>query len=247
MIIKRGLLEHVPTQAELERLYHELGCIGAPAVGQLSPWPYGPAGVEPLLALSSEMLRYDPRLLSILLQWIVEHWQGINPLHLRRAMQEMRWPQALLVVFEFAKQATRDRELRYLGDYLAAGVLRINPVERFFMDTERPANRMAQRKAGKNLKAYKRWGFIATERPTVSVTTKQLVGTYDANSRALVRRKLAGRRGSFTLREYLDALDDAISRQQAYQDLVGDSEFELQGRGRSARWRLSTDSLRPCN
>jgi hypothetical protein len=233
----RGLLEHPPTIAELERLYFELETIGAPSLGRRSRWPYTPENREGLVALAAEMLRYDPRLLSILLQLVLEHWQELNPLVLRREMQRMRFPQALLVVLEFARAASHDAELRHFADYLGAGFRRVAPAERFFLDLERPASRMARRKAGTNLKAYGRWGFIGTERPTMSVTTKELVGTFDADSRAYVRRRLAERRGAFKLSEYLDALDHAISRQQAYQDLKGDPDFMVEGHGRGARWR----------
>lgn len=238
----KGLLERVPTQQDLERLYHELVQIGARSVGRRAPWPYAPEGPEELVALAGEMLRYDPRLLSILLQLLLERWSELNPLTLRRAMRRMRWPQALLVVLEFARSATEDVELRHVTEYLRAGFARVVPAERFFLDAERPASRTARRKAGRNLKAYARWGFIGTERPTTSVGSKRLVGTYDTSSRVLVRRQLADRRGVFALREYLEALDHSISRQRAYQDLRGDPEFAVEGHGRGARWRRSKSS-----
>ena len=237
MTRRGGFLDHPPTDAELERVYFELQQIGAPAVGRRSPWPYRPESREAVVALAAEMLRYDPRLLTILLQLVLERWHDLNPLALRREMGRMRWPQALLVVLEFARVASDEPELRHLADYLGAGFERVAPAERFFFDAERPASRMARRKSGKNLKPYARWGFIGTERPSASVTTKRLVGAYDADSRANVRRSLADRRGAFKLGEYLDALDHAVSRQQAYQDLRGDPEFEVEGHGRGARWR----------
>lgn len=232
-----GLLERVPTQQDLERLYYELASIGAPSVGRRAEWSYEPEGREELVALAAEMLRYDPRLLSILLQLLLERWTELNPLTLRRIMRRMRWPQALLVVLEFARSATQDAELRYFADYLGAGTARVAPAERFFLDAERPGSRMARRKAGRNLKAYGRWGFIGTERPSTSVASKQLVGTLDAASRAFVRRQLADRRGEFALQEYLDAVGHSISRQRAYQDLRADPEFSVAGHGRGARWR----------
>lgn len=63
----RGLLEHAPTDQELERLYYELARIGAPSVGRRQPWKYAPRDLEQLVVLACEMLRFDPRLLSILL------------------------------------------------------------------------------------------------------------------------------------------------------------------------------------
>lgn len=235
--MSRGLLSHVPNEADLERLYYELASMGAPSVGRHRPWPYEPESPEELVALAGEMLRYDPRLLSVLLEFVLAHWAELNPTALRRHMHRMRWPQALLVVFEFARSATSDPELRHYADYLAAGFPRVSPAQRFFFDVERPGSRMARRRADRNLAAYGRWGFIGTERPTTSVVTKERVGRYDADTRAGIRRDLASRRGSFTMCEYLDALDHAVSRQQAYADLRDDPDFEVTGHGRGARWR----------
>lgn len=235
--MSRGLLAHVPNEPELERLYHELAALGAPAVGRHRPWPYAPQNAEELIALAGEMLRYDPRLLSILLELLLARWSELDPMELRRHMQRMRWPQALLVVLEFARGVTSDPELRYWADYLAAGFARLSPPERFFFDVERPGSRMARRKADRSLAAYSRWGFIGTERPTTSVVGKERVGRYDAATRARIRRQLAARRGSFRMQEYLEALDHALSRQQAYADLRQDPDFEVVGHGRGARWR----------
>ena len=73
-----GLLAHAPLPRELARLYHELARLGAPSVGERQPWRYRPKGREGLLALAGEMLRYDPRLLSILLQLLLEHWAALE-------------------------------------------------------------------------------------------------------------------------------------------------------------------------
>lgn len=233
----RGLLRHAPTQAELERLYHELARVGAPSVGRASAWPYHPEGFEGLLALAGEMLRYDARLLTVLLQLVLEKWREIDALALRRRMTEMRWPQALLVAFEFARAASTETELRYLVDHLAAGWPRVDPAERFFLDAERPGSRMAMRGLGRNLRAYARWGFIGTERPIADVATKRAVGRYDARTRRRILDDLAARQDTFTLAEYLEAIDHAVSRQQARLDLAAHPNLTVSGRGRGARWR----------
>ncbi len=211
----KGLLDHVPTQQELERLYHELAREGASSVGRPSDWPYRFENREHLLALAGEMLRYDPRLLSILVEWFTNAWRSLNLTELRRRMREMRWPQALQVVFAFARQARPDdRELRYAIDYLAAGFEPVIPTERFFLGMERPGSRRAARRAGRSLGAYSSWGFLGTERPTVDAFTKRTVGRYDAPTRRRIARELAAR-GPFSLRDYLDAVDGSVSRQQA--------------------------------
>ena len=232
-----GLLLEAPTTSHLERLYSELALVGAPSVGRPSAWPYEPASTEELLALAGEMLRHDARLLSILLQWTLEHWQELNPLALRQQMLRMRWPQALAVVLTFARDATRDAELRLLIDYLCAGWSRVDPPEQFFFDADRPASRMASRKLGRSLAPFSRWGFIGTERPTANAGTKRVVGRYDRPTRLRILDQLLERSEVVSLAEYLDAVDDAVSRQQARQDLLSCPGLEPVGRGRGARWR----------
>lgn len=238
--MSKGLLRRAPTQADLERLYHELARIGAPSVGRSRPWPYRPQSTEDLIALAAEMLRYDPRLLSILLQWMLEHWAELDPLALRQRMHRMRWPQALCVVLEFARAASTDLELRYLADYLSAGWPRIDPPQRFFLDAEKPGSRTGARKLGRNLAAYARWGFVGAERPVADVDTKRTVGRYDAATRRRILARLLEDRGEVTLADYLDAVDHAVSRQQAYADLAAHPGLEVTGHGRGARW-MRTD------
>ena len=143
-----GLLDHPPTDDELARLYWELAQLGAPSVGKKVPWSYSPDSPESLLAMAGDMLRYNPRLLSILLQFIVEHWDCLNPRALRESMAKIRWPQALLVVFEFAKIASSKRELHWFVEYVSAGMFARDPAEKFFFDAERPGSRIAKRHAG---------------------------------------------------------------------------------------------------
>jgi hypothetical protein len=241
----KGLLLHAPTQAELERLYFELAQVGGTSVGQKRPWRYRPQSFEALLALSAEMLRYDARLLSILVQLLLARWRDTHPLALRDQLHTMRWPQALLVVLEFAKDASNDPEFRYFADYLAAGFTRLEPAERFFMDTERPGSRVAERRMGRNLAAYARWGFVSSERPIADPVTKRALGRYDVRTRRAILRDLLERRGQLTLADYLDAVDHAISRQQALADLRSSPGLRLEGRGRGAKWHLPTKPDEP--
>jgi len=231
------LLDHAPTQEELERLYHELSRIGATAVGARKRWQYAPKGPEQLITLASQMMRYDARLLSILVQWFASHYTLLNPLRLRRELMQTRWPQSLLVALEFAKLGARDRELSAFADYVAAGFPRVDPAERFFLDTELPGSRKAIRNLGRNLAPYARWGYIGQERPIVDPISKRSVGRYDASTRRRILEALAERRSEFTLADYLSAVDHGISRQQALHDLKAHSDFVSVGHGRGARWQ----------
>lgn len=236
----KGLLLHSPTQPELERLYFELAQVGGTSVGHKRPWRYRPAGLEGLLVLAAEMMRYDARLLSILVQLFLARWSDLNPVALRSEMRQMRWPQALLVALEFAKGATVDPEFRYFAEYIAAGFDRIEPVERFFMDAEQPGSRVAERRLGRNLAGYARWGFVGTERPIADPVTKRALGRYDVATRRSILHGLIERHGELSLADYLDAVDHAISRQQALADLRSSPQLQLTGRGRGAKWKAKS-------
>jgi hypothetical protein len=235
-----GLLAHPVTEAELERLYYELARIGASSVGRKRRWRYRPRGEEALIALAAETLRYDPRLLSILVQLLRRVYGRLNPQRVREQMRAMRWPQALLVVLEFAKAASDDKEFHHFCDYVAAGWSRVAPAARFFMDAERPGSRMATRNVGRNLKPYARWGFVGSERPIVDPLTKRTIGGYDAPTRQRILGELAAQKPEFALADYMDAIDHAVSRQQALLDLKRSADVVASGHGRGAKWRRRT-------
>lgn len=234
--MKRGLLHAVPGEAELMRLYYELSLHGAPAVGKKVSWSYKYSCLEELFALAGEMLRYDARLLTILLQLWIKRWLDIHPLRLRAHMHLMRYPQALLVMLEFARLATHGSECRYLLNYLRAGWEKVEPPETFFLDGPKPHSRMAQRISGRNLAPYARWGFLGTERPLVDLSIKRTLGHYDKAARLRILDKTLERNGSVSIPEYLEAVDYSISRQQARTDLRGVKKLRLRGQGRASRW-----------
>jgi hypothetical protein len=231
------VLQHPPSPSELERLYYELAQLGAPSVGRRVEWTYQVESREHLVAIAAEMLRWDPRLLSILLSWFTRSWDQLDLIRMRRWLSRMRSPQTLLVLLEFARAARpTDPELRHAAGYLSAGFRPVDPPERFFFDIERPGSRRAERKLGRNLQPYSRWGFIGTERPAMDVFDKSLVGRYDAATRQRIARELAQSR-PISIAEYLDAIDHSVSRPQAVHDLRA-AGLRLQGRGRGARWSV---------
>ncbi len=232
------LLRRTPSVSDLARLYHELAQIGGSSVGEPRPWPYEPKHREELMALAGEMLRYDPRLLSILVQWFSQAYRSLNPATLRDEMKRMGCPQSLLVVLDFTRLHLTEAEFHYFADYVAAGFTRVEPAERFFIDTESPGSRGAVRNLGRNLAPYARWGFVGRERPIIDPVSKRTVGRYDADTRRRILEQLATRRETFTTNDYLDAIDYGISRQQALSDLHAHADLGKLGskRGRGAKW-----------
>lgn len=230
------MLKAIPTTDHLSRLYYELSLIGAYCVGEHRKWPYGKPERVHLLALAAEMLRYDPRLLTILLTYCLEHFHDINPTEIRAIYKDMQMPQTFAVLTEFIKAATSDKELLYWAEYLQRGLSPVSP-QFFFHYLYTPGGALADRAVERNLQEYKRWGFIAFERPTIDQKTKKTVGSFDPTARRNILEKLLHERHSITLADYISALDHAISRQQALLDLKTIPGLQCEGHGRGARWR----------
>lgn len=229
------LLHGAPSEDELARMYWELSALGAPAGGEKRSWAYAPATREELVCLASEMARYDARLLTILVAWLVNAWETLDPLALRRCMATMQSPQALCVVLTFVRDAARDEELRRYAEYVCGGWPKVDPPEHFFFDVERPHTKLAARRFGRSLAQYSRWGFVATERPSIDVFSKRAVGRYEPRTRIELLRRLAQRRGELRLSEYLDEIDHSVTRRQAAID-ARNAGLVQRGTKRGARW-----------
>jgi hypothetical protein len=232
------MLKSIPTTGHLSRLYYELSLIGASCAGQESKWPYGKLDKTRLLGLAAEMLRYDPRLLTILVTYCIEHYRDINPAAIRALYNNMQTPQTFAVLAEFIKTTASDKELLYWAEYLQRG-LDPAPQQFFYHYLYMPGGALADRAVERNLQEYKKWGFIASERPTIDQKTKKTVGSLDRASRRNILEKLLRERDSITIADYITALDHAVSRQQALLDLKATPGVVCEGHGRGARWRLA--------
>lgn len=239
-------LKRIPTDEDLMRLYWELSQIGASCVGEIKKWPYsfaskdshiGWRSKEELILLACEMLRYDPRLLSILIIYFTDHWKELNPHHLRQHSLLMKTPQAIGVLKEFILENSSDLELKYFLDYLTRGLKPVSP-QLFFIGLFSVGSLKHEEMAQKSLKQYLQWGFLGRERPIVNLSSKQTVGTYDFQTRKKIILNLLNSHQSLSLKDYLNALDHSISRQQALYDLKHTHKLKLIGHGRGAKWRF---------
>ncbi len=231
------MLQGPPDENQLSRMYFELSQIGANCSGENLPWPYQPKTKEELLALAAEMSRYDPRLLGILVEYFVGHWKEISPQNLRSFYRQMETPQTVAVVAEFSKEAVDDREGRYLAEYLQRGLKPVPP-QWYFRNLYTPGGTFAKDAAEENLAQYQRWGFFAREYPTVDVFKKTPVGRMAPPGRRNLIRRLFEKKKFLSIGEYLAALGNTISRQQAIQDLRKIAKLRKGAKGRGAKWVL---------
>jgi hypothetical protein len=229
------MLKSPPNEKHLSRMYYELAHVGAQCVGDKSAWPYQTKNLEGLLVLAAEMSRYDPRLLGILVEFLIKHAFKINPHRFRNYYAKMETPQTIALIAEFVKNATPSIEVRYLMDYLQKG-LRPVLTQLYFKNLYSPGGKWMQRAAEESLAQYKKWGFLALESPSIDVYNKKTVGHPDANSRRNILKRLFEEKKQIQMKDYLKHLGGNISRQQALKDL-GDFG-RLKGKGRGAVWMV---------
>ena len=234
-------LRAVPEERELPRLYHELAALGARVEGRKVPWRLGRPSAEETLVLAAQAARRDPRLLWVLVELLAGRYDAFDPLKLRRAAARARWPAAVGVALEFARAAVPSAELDDYARFVSAR-LPAAPGERFFLGTRAFGGEQARRDAEESLAEYKRWGFLGREVPYAKELATAARGTLGPAERRNLLRRIAGRRGSVTLREYLEALGGRASRRQASRDLARAGFLAREGRTRGARWRYRGDA-----
>ncbi|MBI4125877.1 MAG: hypothetical protein HY465_00130 [Deltaproteobacteria bacterium] len=232
------MIKAIPTEKHLSRLYFELSQLGAACVGERFSWPYHPKHREEVLCLAADCSRYDPRLITILVRFVREHWQTFNPSLIRSFFKQMRTPQTIAVVAEFVRRQEKGNvDLGYFCEYLQRGIDPA-PMQFYFHHLYHLGGRLAERAREKPLAEYKRWGFLACEAPRFDEKTRTTTGTLDAPTRRNILKKLLTHQREIRMSDYLDVLDHAVSRQQALIDLKTFKGIEQMGSRKGTRWRL---------
>lgn len=234
------MLLTTPTEEHLSRMYHELAQHGADSEGVKYEWPYNPQTLEELFCLAADMSRYDPRLLSILVRFLLNNWKKINPTLIRQNYASMKTPETVAVIAEFLKnKEDTDRDLPYFIKYLQSRLSPV-PTQFYFFHLYPVAGFLAEQAADMPLAEYKRWGFLAREAPVINETGKQTVGTLDASTRKNILRELFEKKKQVKLSEYLEILNHRISRQQALLDIASFKNVRRVGHGPGARWKMAS-------
>jgi hypothetical protein len=224
-------------EAEVARLYHELGRLGGRAEGRQAPWRFEGAEPEEVVVLAAQAARREPRLLWVVVELLTAGYQRLNPLLLRRAVRRCRWPGAVGVALEFARLASRTEELDAVAAFVLQGVAPASG-ERFFLGTRAFAGPLARRDAEESLAEYRRWGYFSREVPLAKELGAASRGTLGPAERRNLLRRLAGRADGVTLADYLAALGGRASPRQASRDLAGAAFLARTGRTRAASYRL---------
>lgn len=229
-----------PDEPTLSRLYFELGRLGARTIGREDDWEYGRPTAEETVVLASQAARYDPRLLWVLVELVSRASAALNPVRLRAALRDSRWPAALGVVFEFARRVSPGAELEDAFRFVMSGIPK-GRGEQFFLSAHAFAGPLARREAEESLSEYKRWGFLSREEPIAKELGARAHGTLARPERFNLLRRLAGRLGSISLSDYLEALGSKASTRQASRDLATAPFLRRTGATRGARYALKPE------
>jgi hypothetical protein len=231
-------LRHAPDTPTIARLYHELARLGARVEGEPSAWPYGEPTPEEVVSLAAQASRHDARLLWVLVEFLATSFDRLNPLLLRRALSDARWPAALGVAFAFARRANPSPELSDYADFVLRRIPRASG-ERFFIHGRAFAGRTASRDVEEPLDEYVRWGFFGREEPLAKELGGTAHGTLGPRARLALLRRIAERRRTLTLADYLAELRGRASPRQARRDLASAPFLVAEGRTRGTRYRYA--------
>lgn len=232
------MLQQIPTAAHLSRLYFELACQGARAVGKKTNWPYAEQlkSCESLLCLAADMSRFDPRLFEILVEWVFVSWQNFNPLKLRHHMTQMQTPQTLCVIFEFVAQENPDLEIQAFTRYVCDQLRPVQTQLYFKNFYTHPGSYLVKKATFEPIQEFLTWGFLADIRPVLFSKQRKAIGHWSPEARQNIIRRLSQDQKTFSLADYLKILDHSISRQLALKDLKESPFVKSKGKGRGSFW-----------
>jgi hypothetical protein len=187
--------------------------------------------------LAAQAARHEPRLLWVTVELLAREYGRLNPLLLRRAALQARWPAAVAVALEFARRAAGSAEL---DDYARFVTAPIAPAEgeRFFLGGHAFAGALARRDAEESLAEYKRWGYFGREEPFSKELGARARGTLGRTERMNLLRRLAERRCSVTPGDYAAAVRGRVTARQLSRDLRDAPFLEKEGRTRGTKYRL---------
>jgi hypothetical protein len=232
-----------PTTSHLARAYFELASHGARAIGAKKPWPYRPADLEELLVICAELSRYDPRLFDVIVELLYFRWRELNPLKLRFRLAVIPTPQAFLTALGFAASGARDAELNRMLTYVGQGFPPA-PFQLFFRSLYAVAGSNMERAASEPIREFYEWGFLARERPVIHADgARKSLGSWGLPARRNVILRLIEKKGRLSMKDYLEALEHTISRQQALQDLKSVKGLTPSGSGRGSAWERQNQEI----
>ncbi len=227
------------TLKENSRLYFELSQKGAFCNGEYYTWKYDTLSEEDFFTLALLESRYDPRLFAILVDFFCNYELHLNPLLFKESLSKREALSISAVLGEYVNEAKhKNTELfRYLQSWAKAV-----PTQLFYKAFYKISGLKMRDCVEKPLWYFKKWGFLACDPPLLKERKQNRHFLYDLISREKILGEMGGNKKNFLLKDYLEALNYSISRQQALKDLNQNLKIVKHGKGRSLKYSLLKNS-----
>ncbi len=195
---------------------------------------------EEILSIAAEESRFDYRLLYVLVALITDHVERFHPFRLRTAVGCMKTPAVWGVIFEFAVKVRDDVDVRSFFSIVLREVKAASP-QMFYNSPLRPNPSADGRVIATTCDEFWKWGFYGNEPPLLKeLKPSGPVRTFSQESRRRILRQLFREKGEIGVSDYLEALNGAVTRQQAHKDLVSFPRVRKISDRRGRRYRVSS-------
>ena len=225
-------------EQESSRLYWELEQRGAFSSGRENSWPYGKLDEEGFFTLTLLQSRYDPRLLSILVDYFRTPRPNINPVSFKESLRASEGLPIACVIGEFVMELCVPVQVKEFFQFLMSGVSPM-PTQLFYRGIYSVAGLKMQETLERSLWAFKKWGFLAADPPLLKESLAQTKPyLYDQASRLSILKKWAKDQEKFRLKDYLKEISFSVSRQQGLKDLGSVPGIRKRGKGKGMRYEI---------
>lgn len=177
------------------------------------------------LALWSQWARFDPRLGEQWIAHILKHWRTLSPIALNVELQERQpWPAAAAVLLEQARVFGHfpPKILLLFRRWCSCALTNIKRAqnEQFFIGLRSFGGKLMLKDAEMTAKPYQKWGFLGCDiliNKAAKIKNRTLL-PLKLRKRIAIQCMKTGKK--ITVNDYMNALDNQISRRQAELDLA---------------------------
>jgi hypothetical protein len=189
--------------------------------------------------LYAQWSRFDPRLGEILVQYLTQNWQQLNPMVLRQKNQNAPCPQALAVIFEHVKHnKLQEAQIFHHFFHLCVDGIKPAPYQSYTIGLFQPGGMQLFLRALRPHPFYSKWGFYEST-PLYTKWAQVPQRTFlDRATRKRILREILKTKKQIKASDYIEACHYAIHPRQAERDLRSFFKLKIIGQTRSRLYSL---------
>lgn len=176
------------------------------------------------VALWSQWSRLDPRLAQILVHYLVQEWQNINPILLNIELKKQAWQSAIAPLLEFAYLSLKQNKLDYkvFQAWMKAVLIGLSAGEneQFFIGQRSFAGKLSKLDVQLSLSPYSKWGYFSRDHLIqLKLRSKNKCTLLNSNQRYLIIQNHLKKKSRITANDLIELSQNMISQRQAELDL----------------------------